>query len=91
MSASKGLRKNGIVACFVISLAGMATAGPECKVPSDKWMKESDFKFHLKRKGYLIKTIIVVKGCYEVYGLDPLGRRIQIRFNPETAEPLESN
>ncbi len=91
MSASKGFWNNGIVACIVMSLAGLATAGSECKVPPDKWMKESDFRFHLKRQGYLIKTIKIVNGCYEVYGLDPFGRRIQILFHPETAMPLESN
>lgn len=74
-----------------MALTGLATAGSECKVPPDRWMKESDFKFHLQHLGYLIKTIEVINGCYEVYGLDPLGRRIQLRFNPETAEPLESN
>ncbi len=91
MSASNFFRKNGTIACFVMSLAGLATAGPECKVPFDKWMKESDFRFQLRHQGYLVKTIRVIQGCYEVYGLDPLGRRIQIRFNPETAEPVESN
>lgn len=91
MSAPKRFRNNGIVACIVMSLAGLATAGPECKVPPDKWMKESDFRFHLKRQGYLIKTIKIVNGCYEVYGLDPFGQRIQILFHPETAMSLESN
>ena len=90
MAVSKGSGKNGIVACIVISLAGLAVAGPECNVPSEKWMKESDFRFQLKHKGYLIRTIKAVDGCYEVYGLDPLGRRVQIRFNPETAQPMES-
>jgi hypothetical protein len=91
MSVSKSFRNNGIVACIVMSLVGLATAGPVCKVPPEKWMKEGDFRFNLKRQGYLIKTIKKVNGCYEVYGLDPFGQRIQILFNPETAMPLVSN
>jgi len=91
MTVSKGFRNNGIVACIVISLAGLATAGPECNVSRDKWMKESDFRLHLKRQGYLIKTIKIVNRCYEVYGLNPFGQRIQILFHPDTAIPLESN
>ncbi len=41
----------------------------------------------LKRQGYLVKTVRIDNGCYEVYGLDPLGRRIQKHFDPATAKP----
>jgi hypothetical protein len=62
-------------------------AAPVCNVPEEKWMKESDLRRELRRKGYLIGTIRIVQGCYELYGLDPRGRRIQILIDPETAKP----
>ena len=54
-------------------------------------MKESDFRMHLRRQGYLVKTVKIRDGCYRVYGLDPVGKLIQIYFDPATGEPLESN
>ena len=67
---------------------GIATASPTCNVPPENWMKEADLKQALKRMGYLIKSIRIESGCYEIYGLDPLGRRIQILIDPATAKPV---
>lgn len=81
--------KKSIVACIALVFAGWAMAAQECNVPKDQWMKEADFRMVLRRQGYLIKTVKIAHGCYEVYGLDPWGRRIQIYFNPATGVPLE--
>ena len=71
--------------------AGSAIAGPSCSVPQDKWMKEADFKSRIESQGYQIKTFKVSKGkCYEIYGFDKAGKKVEIYFNPETAEVLES-
>lgn len=51
-------------------------------------MKESDLRRELRRQGYLIGSIRIESGCYELYGLDPRGRRIQILIDPETAKPV---
>ena len=80
--------KGRIIACIVISLAGPAFAGPVCNAPQDQWMKENDFRMQLRRQGYLVKTIKIRDGCYEVYGLDPVGKRIQVYFDPATGAPL---
>ncbi len=50
-------------------------------------MSEPVLKQVLKRQGYLVKTVRIDNGCYEIYGLDPLGRRIQKPFDPATAKP----
>jgi hypothetical protein len=74
------------VALTVVS--GVAVSGPVCDVAPENWMKEVEVKAKLKRKGYLVKSIRIESGCYEVYGLDPLGRRIQILVDPATARPV---
>ena len=51
-------------------------------------MSEPDLKQTLKRQGYLVKTVRIDNGCYEIYGLDPLGRRIQKHFDPATGKPV---
>ena len=71
--------------------AGTAVAGPTCNVPPEKWMKEADLKARLEAQGYQIKTFKVSKGkCYEIYGFDKAGKKVEIYFNPETAAVLET-
>ena len=51
----------------------------------------SDFKAKIEGQGYNIKTFKVSKGkCYEIYGTDKGGKKVEIYFNPETADVLES-
>lgn len=71
--------------------ATAATAGPTCKAPKESWMKEADFKAKLEGEGYKIKTFKVTKGqCYEIYGQDKAGKKVEIYFDPATAAVLES-
>lgn len=66
-------------------------AGPACTAPQDHWMKETDFKTKIEGQGYTIKTFKVSKGkCYEIYGFDKVGKKVEIYFDPVTAAPLES-
>ena len=54
-------------------------------------MKETDFKARLSADGYQIKTFKVSKGqCYEIYGFDKSGKKVEIYFDPATAAVLES-
>lgn len=67
-----------------------AMAGPTCNVPKDQWMKEADFKALMEKQGYQIRTFKVSKGqCYEIYGTDKAGKKVEIYFNPATAAELE--
>ena len=80
-----------VAALTTVLFAGAANAGPACNVPQEKWMKESDFKTRLEGQGYQIKTFKVSKGqCYEIYGFDKAGKKVEIYFNPETAAVLEA-
>jgi hypothetical protein len=77
-------------AALLLVAASAATAGPSCSVPKDQWMKEADFKARVEAQGYKIKTFKVSKGqCYEIYGHDKAGKKVEIYFNPATAEILE--
>ena len=77
-----------LVAASVFSSAVLA--GPSCDVPKEKWMKEADFKAKVEAEGYKIKTFKVTKdNCYEIYGFDKDGKKVEIYFNPETGAELE--
>ena len=78
-----------LVAATVFSSAVLA--GPSCDVPKEKWMKEADFKAKVEAEGYKIKTFKVTKdNCYEIYGFDKAGKKVEIYFDPATAAVLES-
>lgn len=83
--------KKLLISALLIGLTSAAFAGPTCSVPKDKWMKEADFKANLTAQGYQIKTFKVSKGqCYEIYGTDKAGKKVEIYFDPATAAVMES-
>lgn len=80
-----------VVSALLVAVSGIALAGPACNVPKEKWMPEAAFKKGLEEKGYQIKTFKVSKGnCYEIYGFDKAGKKVEIYFDPATAAPLET-
>ena len=79
-----------LAALIATTAAASAFAGPSCNVPQEKWMKEADFKAKIEGQGYNIKTFKVSKGqCYEIYGFDKAGKKVEIYFDPATAAVLE--
>ena len=80
-----------VIATTALSFgASAAFAEPKCDVPKEKWMKEADFKAKVEAQGYKIKTFKVTKNdCYEIYGFDKDGKKVEIYFNPETGAELE--
>ena len=80
------------IATITLALASStaAFAGPTCTVTQAKWMKEADFKAMQEKQGYRIKTFKVSKGkCYEIYGFDKDGKKVEIYFDPATGAELE--
>ncbi|UDF35724.1 UNVERIFIED_ORG: PepSY domain-containing protein [Shinella sp. XGS7] len=74
----------------LLTLSHAALAGPSCQVPPERWMKEADFRKTVEAQGYQIKTLKVSKGrCYEIYGQDAAGHKVEIYFDPATAAVLE--
>jgi len=83
--------KSIFFAPLLIALSSAAFAGPTCSVPQEKWMKEADFKKNIEAQGYQIKTFKISKGkCYEIYGFDKAGNKVEIYFDPATGTPMES-
>ena len=83
--------KSFVVAALLTTTAALAFASPTCKVPKEKWIPEATFKKSLEDQGYKIKTFKVTKGnCYEIYGTDKAGKKVEIYFDPSTGAALES-
>ena len=82
-----------IIATTALSFAASAAfAEPSCSVPKEKWMKEADFKAKVEAEGFKIKRFKVNGGkCYEIYGTDKDGQKVEAWFNPETGESVGSS
>lgn len=66
-----------------------AYAGPTCTDGKDKsnWIPEQQFQAQLKKQGYTWKVFKESShGCYEIYGHDKAGQKVEIYFNPVTGE-----
>ncbi|MBN9372672.1 PepSY domain-containing protein [Hydrogenophaga sp. YM1] len=71
--------------------AGNALASPTCAPSKEGWKPEADFKKDLQAQGYQIKTFKVTKGnCYEIYGHDKAGKKVEIYFDPVSGKPVKS-
>lgn len=73
-----------------MTLLTHAFAAVECtKEPKDKWKDEAAFKKELE-VNYKIKKFKVTSGnCYEIYGHDKAGKKVEIYFNPVTGEKVK--
>ena len=66
-------------------------ADTECARPDrSAWMPESQFREQMKRQGVQITKFRITPGnCYEIYGFDAAGRKLEIYYDPVDARPVE--
>lgn len=76
------------VLVLVASVSSFAKV--ECTTePKDKWQNQDAFKKQLEAT-YKIKVFKVTEGnCYEIYGHDKAGKKVEIYFNPVTGEKVK--
>lgn len=71
---------------MVLALLGITTsayAKKDCTAePKSKWMSEADFKKKVETEGYKISKFKQPGTCYEIYGTDKDGKKVEIYFNP---------
>jgi hypothetical protein len=72
-------------------IAGAAQAKKNCTdQPKQNWMKEEDFKKGLEKQGYKIRKFKQPGSCYEIYGTDKDGKKVEIYFNPVDGSVVKS-
>ena len=76
--------RNYLLAAISLMLAsGVAFAKKDCTdQPKEKWMSEADFKKKVEAEGYTIKKFKQPGTCYEIYGTNKEGKKVEIYFNP---------
>ena len=74
--------------------AGSAVAGPKCtEEPQAKWLSEQEMTRRFSELGFRddVKKLHVSKGqCWEIYGHDRAGRKVEIYFHPITGAIVEA-
>jgi hypothetical protein len=76
-------------AAATFSSASFAKA--DCKAyPKAEWMKAEDAKAKIEAQGYTISKFKVDGNCYEIYGKNKEGKKVEIYFDAKTLEPVKS-
>ncbi|HEX7054357.1 MAG TPA: PepSY domain-containing protein [Burkholderiales bacterium] len=62
-----------------------AFAAADCqKHPKSEWMPQAEAKKKLEAQGYKIRVFKVDGNCYEIYGRNKEGKRVEIYFDTKT-------
>lgn len=79
-----------IATAALMSIAGSASAAskPSCNVAKAEWQTEQALRDKLGASKWTIKNVKIDNGCYEVYGTDDKGKKVEIYFDPKTLEPV---
>lgn len=75
-------------ALIPVMAATAALAEPSCNVPKAEWQTEQALREKLGSQKWTIKKIKIDNGCYEVYGNDDTGKRVEIYFDPKSLEAV---
>lgn len=80
-----------VFALLALSLATAALASPSCtKEPKSNWMPAAKLQEKLKAEGYQIKKFKSLDSCYEIYGHDKTGKKVEIYFNPVNGDVVKA-
>lgn len=76
----------------LVFLPVLAHAATDCDAhPRDTWMKEADIKAALIDAGYTIRKFRVDGNCYEMYGHNEKGQRVEIYMDTVTGRPVKAH
>lgn len=83
--------KKLILITMAMMVGSAAYAKKECtQEPKEKWMTEADFKKKVEGEGYKIRKFKTPGTCYEIYGTNKEGKKVEIYFNPVDASIVKS-
>ena len=80
-----------LLALMMAALAFPALAADGCDVPQSDWRPVEELTADLTAKGWTVSNVKTEDGCYEVYGHDQDGKRVEIFFDPATFEAVGSD
>ncbi len=72
-------------AAMIVPQLASATGRYTCEATERaNWLSEADLTTQLEASGWSVRRMKEDGGCWEVYGTDPEGRRVEGYFHPVT-------
>jgi hypothetical protein len=66
-----------------LMLFNVALAKKTCTdAPKEEWMSEEAFKKQAEGEGFKIRKFKTSGSCYEIYGTNKQGKKVEVYFNP---------
>ena len=83
--------KYKVAASILILSSQLTFAGPQCsKEQTDQWLSEEDMKSKIADMGYTFDQFKISRGkCYEIYGHNQQGSKVEVYFDPISGEIVE--
>lgn len=85
------IRVGFLLGGLAIADSAAAHGKVSCDVPKAEHRPQAELRQDLERQGWKVGKLKVWRGCYEVYGQDPNGKKVEAFFNPKTFERVRSN
>jgi hypothetical protein len=81
-----------LILLTLLLVSGLSLASPQCTTAEKStWQDPEKFQTQLKEQGYKINKFKVTKGnCYEIYGYDKDGRKVEIYHDPVTGKAVKT-
>ena len=77
------------LAASAAAFSAMATGVSTCDSGAkESWQSQDKLTAMLKQKGWEVRRIKVDGNCYEVYGMNEKGEKVEAYFHPRTFAPV---
>ncbi len=77
-----------LAAAGLAAAPAAATGKMTCDAPQAQWKGIDALQAKLTKEGWQLRKAKVDGGCYEVYGTDPEGNRVEAYFHPVSFDKL---
>jgi hypothetical protein len=77
--------------CTLLNLAvsghALAQHAEKCEpIPKEEWKPQAELERKLANQGWTVSRVKITNGCYEVYGKNERGGKVEVFFHPKTFE-----
>ena len=83
------MRAAHLICATALAFSGAAFAqhAERCEpIPKDQWKPQAELQRKLTDMGWKVSRVKIENGCYEVYGTDEKGGKVEVFFHPVTFE-----
>ena len=86
------MNRFALLATVCLAVAPSAAfAGANCKAnPKAEWLAEADAQARIVAQGYKIDKFKIDGNCYEIYGSNKDGKKVEIYFDTKTLEVVKA-